>query len=264
MVTPTPTRIQNGIIGLKYILEGEAHYGDGNRNEYLSYINCLETKSNNGIYKQFQACWKLASAQNETQLRHFIISFSNRELSADNESDIILAHEWATEFFAEAFPGRQILVATQRDNKNRILHVHAMVNNCRIGDGKGFTESERSRGYFRIKATEFFKQKFAENNINYDYGRKHDRSYGLFEREFFDAESTEKLEKHLKAFQAYKAAKEAGADDSNLLDFFLIYFVDNRLDGTVRHLHVFFCAHLFTSCQSCSGNQARPSQFQPV
>ena len=91
-----------------------------------------------------------------------------------------------------------------------------MVNNCRIGDGKGFSESERSRGYFRIKATEFFKQKFAENNINYDYGRKHDRSYSLFEREFFDAESTEKLDKHLKAFQTYKAAEAAGADDETL------------------------------------------------
>ncbi len=68
MATPTPTKIKNGIDGLKYILEGDAHYGDGQRNQYITKINCFDGIS---TYKQFGACWDLASDQHETQLRHW-------------------------------------------------------------------------------------------------------------------------------------------------------------------------------------------------
>ncbi|MCR5291168.1 MAG: relaxase/mobilization nuclease domain-containing protein, partial [Treponema sp.] len=182
MVTPTPKRIKNGAAGLNYILKEAAHYGEGPRNQYLSYVNMVEGVS---FEKQFQYFWNRASDEHQVQMRHFIISFSDRELNANRSEDIQFAHENSTEYFKETFPNRQMLIATQIDGKSHLIHCHAMISDCDILDSKGFTEQERSRTFFRKTATDFFKKKFKENDIKYDYGRNHDPiTYSQFERVF--------------------------------------------------------------------------------
>ena len=52
----------------------------------------------------------------ELETYHVILSHSHEELDPDNEFHVWLAHQFAREEMARAFPGRQIKIVTQADN----------------------------------------------------------------------------------------------------------------------------------------------------
>ena len=218
MVTPTPTKIKNGVIGLNYILQDDAHYdnyGSNVRNESFCAINCFEGYS---LRKQFEICWNRASEQHTNQLRHYIISFSKNEVDPENQAEMNLAMETAVDYFQEAFPNRQIIVALQRDGRG------AMGNDCDLSpSANGLTPEQRSRGYFRKTCTAYMKEHFFDKyGINYDYGRNRGK-YGLYERTF-----AETLDEYKRAFDGLKAEQAKDKPDKDAIADYEATIKDNK------------------------------------
>jgi len=177
MYNSTGKRIKFGKAGLDYIYKEDAHDNSLMRNQHITELNCVPGVD---VYKQFQYCWDYADERHETQLRHFIISFSENEFDPNSSADVAQAHLLAEEL-AEKLWGpevdrpRQCVVATQIDNGTIVkdengeehiegahIHSHFIVNDCDMTASYGFTEAERSKGWFRKQAEPFFKERFSE------------------------------------------------------------------------------------------------------
>lgn len=199
------TRIKQGKAGLNYLLNESAHNGKDKRNEYLTGVNLVDGVS---YFKQFQYYWDKADDRHEVQVRHIILSFSDRELDPKNPSHIKYAHENFTEYIHENFPNRQALVATQIDGKTGLIHCHAMVNDCDMIDTSGFSEEQRTFGFLKKTCNQFFE----ERGLKRDLGRNKDvQSYSLFERIYEDklAEYNERKAELSEQLEAATAAQDA-------------------------------------------------------
>ena len=83
-------RIKFGRAGLDYLYKEESHDGMHQRNEYISTVNCIDGVD---LYKQFQYYWDRADERHQTQLRHYVISFSDREIDP-NDPDNVCRFIW--------------------------------------------------------------------------------------------------------------------------------------------------------------------------
>lgn len=198
------TRIKQGKAGLNYLLNESAHNGKEKRNEYLTGVNLVDGVS---YFKQFQYYWDKADDRHEVQVRHIILSFSDRELDPKNPVHIKYAHENFAEYIQENFPNRQALVATQIDGKTGLVHCHAMVNDCDMIDTSGFSEEQRTFGFLKKTCNQFFE----ERGLKRDLGRNKDvQSYSLFERIYEDklAEYNERKAELSEQLEAATAAQD--------------------------------------------------------
>lgn len=199
------TRIKQGKAGLNYLLNESAHNGKEKRNEYLTGVNLVDGVS---YFKQFQYYWDKADDRHEVQVRHIILSFSDRELDPKNPAHIKYAHENFAEYIQENFPNRQALVGTQIDGKTGLIHCHAMVNDCDMIDTSGFSEEQRTFGFLKKTCNQFFE----ERGLKRDLGRNKDvQSYSLFERIYEDklAEYNERKAELSEQLEAATAAQDA-------------------------------------------------------
>lgn len=199
------TRIKQGKAGLNYLLKEKAHNGKDKRNQYLTGVNMVDGVS---YFKQFQYYWDKADDRHEVQLRHIILSFSDRELDPKNPAHIKWAHEKFVEYVQENFPNRQALIATQIDGKTGLIHCHAMINDCDMIDTAGFSEEQRTFGFLKRTCNQFFE----ERGLKRDLGRNKDvQSYSLFERIYEDklAEYNEKKAELSEQLEAATAAQDA-------------------------------------------------------
>lgn len=170
------TRIKTGAAGIAYLMQEEAHDKSGVRNQYVTPVNLVPGVS---YYKQFQEYWDRADDRHETQMRHCIISFSDREFNPDNPADIARAHELVTDYVKETFPNRQIIIATQIDGKSHLLHSHAMISDVEMDTLKGFAENERTFGFLKETANQYMQ----EHGVKLDAGRSKDVvKYSQYER----------------------------------------------------------------------------------
>ena len=159
-------------------------------------------------FKQFQYYWDKADDRHEVQVRHIILSFSDRELDPKNPAHIKYAHENFTEYIQENFPNRQALVGTQIDGKTGLVHCHAMVNDCDMIDTSGFSEEQRTFGFLKKTCNQFFE----DRGLKRDLGRNKDvQSYSLFERIYEDklAEYNERKAELSEQLEAATAALDA-------------------------------------------------------
>lgn len=199
------TRIKQGKAGLNYLLNESGHNGNEKRNQYLSGVNLVDGVS---YFKQFQYYWDKADDRHEVQVRHIILSFSDRELDPKNQGHIKFAHQNFTEYISENFPNRQAIIGTQVDGKTGLVHCHAMVSDCDMIDTSGFSEEQRTFGFLKRTCNQFFE----ERGLKRDAGRNKDvQSYSLFERIYEDkvADYNEKKSELLEQMEAATAAKDA-------------------------------------------------------
>lgn len=198
-------RIKCGKAGLNYLLKESAHDGSGKRNQYLTGVNMVDGVS---YFKQFQYYWDKADDCHETQIRHIILSFSDRELDPKNPAHIKFAHENFTAYIAENFPNRQALVGTQIDGSEGLVHCHAMVNDCDMIDTSCFSEEQRTFGFLKRTCNKYFE----ERGLKRDLGRNKDvQTYTQFERIYEDklAEYNERKAELTEQLEAATAAQDA-------------------------------------------------------
>ncbi|MBQ8262337.1 MAG: relaxase/mobilization nuclease domain-containing protein [Lachnospiraceae bacterium] len=198
-------RVVYGKATLNYILKESAHDGSDKRNQYVTGVNLVEGVS---YFKQFQYFWDKAEDYHETQVRHVIVSFSDRELDPTNQAHIKWAHEKGVEYIQEAFPNRQVLVGTQTDGAGGFIHIHFAVSDCDMIDSAGFTEEQRTFGYLKRTCNKFFQEK----GLKIDYGRNKDvQTYTQFERIFEEkvAEYNKKKAELTEQLEAATAAQDA-------------------------------------------------------
>ena len=200
------TRLKTGKAGLNYILHEAAHNGNDVRNQYLTGINLVDGVS---WYKQFQYCWDRAADGHETQLRHLIASFSDRELDPNNPNDVRLGHELAVEYAEIYYPNRQIIVGTQTDGQGGYIHCHMMVNDCDIIDSSCCNEQQRTFAYFMNTFDEFIK----ERGIVIDYGRNKDVVTKKKFEQIYEIKCAEVEAQRAELTEQIDAAKSAGDAD---------------------------------------------------
>lgn len=75
------------------------------------------------------------------QAYHVIQSFGQSELDPDNTDDWSRAHDLGRALAKDRFPGRQVLVVTQRDGEAGCLHNHLVVNSVETLTGKSLNSS---------------------------------------------------------------------------------------------------------------------------
>lgn len=75
------------------------------------------------------------------QAYHVIESFAQDELDPDNPDSWMAAHELGLALAEERFPGRQVLVVTQRDGKGGCLHNHIVANSIETKTGRSLNSS---------------------------------------------------------------------------------------------------------------------------
>ena len=197
------TRIKQGKAGLNYLLNESAHNGKEKRNEYLTGVNLVDGVS---YFKQFQYYWDKADDRHEVQVRHIILSFSDRELDPKNPAHIKYAHENFAEYIQENFPNRQALVGTQIDGKTGLVHCHAMVNDCDMISTAGCSEQQRYYKFYMQTCDKFME----DRGIVLDRGRNHDVSSKKTYEQIYEMRCEEILAERAELADKLMAARAAG------------------------------------------------------
>jgi len=160
------TSAKHGASAIEYVLQEKGHY-KAERNDMITGVN-LAMYSDESVTSQMNRYWTYASEQNKTQVRRIVISFSEKEFSADNPEQVIRATELSRDALSELYPDRQILICTQSDGKGGKLHVHALVNNVSMTEHKGLTGKETSFDYLSKHLDSYFE----EHGLKLDKGSK--------------------------------------------------------------------------------------------
>lgn len=161
------TGTRNGRQAIFYAKGGthqKGHNDNEQRNLYVGGVGLLPDAVM-PYEDQMQIYWNRASSKNKNQIRRIIGSFSENELSPDDEQSPFIAYSMARDFVEEYYPDRQCAIFIQSDGVGNKIHFHALVNNVSITDYKGCTD-EQCR--FRYVADNF--DKVAERYIVLDYG----------------------------------------------------------------------------------------------
>lgn len=197
------TRIKTGKAGLNYILNEAAHDNSGQRNQFLTGVNLVDGVS---WYKQYQYYWDRASDEHETQLRHLICSFSDREVNPNNPDEVANAHQLFTEYVQEFYPNRQIIVATQIDGESGLAHCHAMVNDCDMIDTRGCSEQQRYYKFFMQTCDDFMQS----HGIVLDRGRNHDVATKKSYEQIYEIKCAEVAAERAELAEKLAVAMDAG------------------------------------------------------
>ena len=161
------TNAKHGASAIDYVLQEQGHYKE-KRNEYITGVN-LMLNGDVSVTEQMEQYWNKASAQNKTQVRRVVISFSEKEFDPENPESILRASELCRDGLAELYPDRQILVCTQTDGKGGKLHVHGLVNNVSMTDSKGLGAG--TTGFFYLKKE--MNRYMQEHGVELDSGKEH-------------------------------------------------------------------------------------------
>lgn len=197
------TRIKVGKAGLNYILNESAHDKSGQRNQHVTGVNLVDGVS---WYKQFQYYWDRADDAHETQVRHLICSFSDREVNPENQDEVARAHELFTEYVQEYYPNRQVVIATQIDGKSGLAHCHAMVNDCDMIDSRGCSEQQRYYKFYMQTCDEFMQSR----GIILDRGRNHDVTSRKTYEQIYEIRCNEILDERAELSDKLMAARQRG------------------------------------------------------
>lgn len=135
------TRTANGADAIMYARGfGRGHDGSVERNIYVAGVNMLPDSAV-PFEEQMRPYWNRASRRHTTQVDRFILSFATEELDPGKPEDCLKALEIAREFAREIAPYSQAAVFVQADGKGGKLHVHVLVNDVCMDDGKGIDSS---------------------------------------------------------------------------------------------------------------------------
>ena len=135
------TRTSRGADAIEYARGfGRGHDGSAERNIYVAGVNMMPDSAV-PFEEQMRPYWNRASRRHTTQVDRFILSFATEELDPGKPEDCLKALEIAREFAREIAPCSQAAVFVQADGKGGKLHVHVLVNDVRMDDGKGIDSS---------------------------------------------------------------------------------------------------------------------------
>ena len=203
---------KNGAALVKYLLEEESHRDGTERNVYVTTVNLMPGKNDDadGYIKQFRDEWTLKRENHEIEMRHMILSCTQREwLAEDEETAALEFGELVADYVREYYPHRRAIVAVQTDGKGyfvdskgeiirtdkgrvvrseenarkisgeenvreeHVLHAHVALSDCDMTDAKG-VEKEKTRFPF-LKRTfdEFFTNR---TGLEIDLGQKRGRA----------------------------------------------------------------------------------------
>ncbi len=203
---------KNGAALVKYLLEEESHRDGTERNVYVTTVNLMPGKKDDadGYIKQFRDEWTLKRENHEIEMRHMILSCTQREwLAEDEETAALEFGELAADYVRECYPNRRAIVAVQTDGKGyfvdsngeiirtdkgkivrseanakkisgeesvreeHVLHAHVALSDCDMTNAKG-VEKEKTRFPF-LKRTfdDFFTNR---TGLEIDLGQKRGRA----------------------------------------------------------------------------------------
>lgn len=177
------TNARHGASAIDYVLQEQGHY-KAKRNEYITGVN-LMLNGDVSVTEQMEQYWQKASAQNKTQVRRVVISFSEKEFDPENPESVLRASELCRDGLAELYPDRQILVCAQTDGKGGKLHIHGLVNNVSMTDNRGLPAGKT--GFFYLKKE--MNRYMQEHGVELDRGENHGKMRETqTERAFKDSE----------------------------------------------------------------------------
>ena len=161
------TNAKHGASAIDYVLQERGHYKE-RRNEYVTGVN-LMLNGDVSITEQMEQYWNKSSAQNKTQVRRVVISFSEKEFDPENPESVLRASELCRDGLAELYPDRQILVCAQTDGKGGKLHIHGLVNNVSMTDNKGLGAGKTGFYYLKREMNRYMQ----EHGVELDSGKEH-------------------------------------------------------------------------------------------
>lgn len=98
--------------------------------------------------EMMQSVWnKFNKNHKKIEMYRVIQSFSQDDLSWENEDDIKKANEIGLELAERIYPDRQVLVVTQADGNGKKLHNHILVNSIDATTGRSLRDKETNWSY---------------------------------------------------------------------------------------------------------------------
>ncbi|MGF3113692.1 relaxase/mobilization nuclease domain-containing protein [Facklamia sp. P9177] len=163
---------KHGRASIKYVVSEKSHREGMDRVLEISGVNCLPETALDSFSKVWDR-FNVSEGKN-VQTYNVIQSFSRDEFIVDNLDDVKTVHEIGLETGRRLFPGRQVLVVTQADTKNAVLHNHIVINNPNPIDGKKLSGAENRWINLQPKHDEILRE-FGANVIDLSKERSIDR-----------------------------------------------------------------------------------------
>lgn len=163
---------KHGGKSVSYTKDVKSHNEDFERCIALSGLNCNPENAR----AEFQVVWDRygLKAGEKIQTYNLIESFSNEEYDPDNPDDVLKVNDIGHALAKKLYPDRQVVVATQADNKGRNLHNHIIVNNVNPVDGTRLS-GEKTRWVNLSKEHDEVLREFGANVIERDSGKAFDK-----------------------------------------------------------------------------------------
>lgn len=136
---------------IKYLLDGPGHDGSEERYICTETIGLMPSCDSRGYLQQFDHEWDKMSCRHKVQMRHIIISPSEKEIPYKRSNAPLFA-QLVKDYIMEHYPNRRALIVIQQDGagyvdntgkQKRILHAHVALSDADIYDYKG-VETEKT------------------------------------------------------------------------------------------------------------------------
>lgn len=133
MATLSIKSSKHGGKSVSYTKDVKSHSEEFERCLSLSGVNCNPENAR----AEFSKVWERFRVKTgeDIQTYNLIQAFSNEEFDPDNPEDVLKVNDIGHALAEKLYPDRQVVVATQADNKGRNLHNHIVVNNVSEIDG---------------------------------------------------------------------------------------------------------------------------------
>ena len=168
---------KNGRALLKYLLDEKAHDSTEHRNLCVRTIGLMPSAKTEGYIKQFDREWSRSAKNHVVQMRHIIISPSDKEIPYASSNANKFA-EMVERYIQKHYPNRRAVICIQQDGsgfedeegkKKKILHAHVALSDCDIHEYKGVESIKTGFKYLARTFDEFITKEY---KIKIDNGRE--------------------------------------------------------------------------------------------